>query len=499
MRIIRICYTHLPPRPYPPCPNGFSDLVSRLTNAAQTACTENASHTGNTHLPLPAMSAADPAWALTAVGVTVLALILMIAVGKVQPLVAFVIASIGAAVLLGVHLDAIPKALEQGIGDLEGSLTILLCLGAIFGKLIADSGAAQKIATTLIRAFGDKRMSLALTLTGFIVGIPLFYNVGFVLLVPLIFSLMYQSKRPLVSLAIPLMCGLSIAHGFLPPHPSPTAIVAQFHANMGLTLIYGLIVGIPTLLIAGPLFAMTVKGIEARPAALFVTEPKTDAELPGAFNSFFTALLPVMLLASATLVTQTVEVDPAWKPALAFVSNPDIVMLVALVVGSLTLGTARGTGFRKLMEQSGGALREIAPILMIIAGAGALKQVFTVSGVSDTLGHVLRTLPVPPLVLGWLIAGVIRVSLGSATVAGLTAASLVAPVVATTGVDPNLMVLAIGAGSLMFSHVNDSGFWMFKEYFGLSIKDTLRSWTLMEGLVGVCGLGFVLLLSRFVA
>ncbi len=454
---------------------------------------------GNAHVNLPAVSAADPAWALGIVGVTVVALIVMIAAGKVQPLVAFVIASIGAAIALGVKVDSIPKALEQGIGDLEGSLTILLCLGAIFGKLIADSGAAQKIATTLIRAFGDKRMSIALTLTGFIVGIPLFYNVGFVLLVPLIFSLMYQSQRPLVALAIPLMCGLSIAHGFLPPHPSPTAIVAQFHADMGKTLIYGLIVGIPTLLIAGPLFAMTVKGIKAQPAALFVTEPRSDADLPGAFNSFATALLPVVLLAGATLVAQTVQVAPRYKPLLDFVSNPDIVMLIALAVGCFTLGTARGMGFRRLMEQSGGALREIAPILMIIAGAGALKQVFVVSGVSTTLGEVLKSLPIPPLVLGWLIAGVIRVSLGSATVAGLTAAGLVAPVVATTGVDPNLMVLAIGAGSLMFSHVNDSGFWMFKEYFGLSVKDTLRSWTLMEGLVGVCGLGFVLLLSRFVS
>ena len=173
-------------------------------------------------------------------------------------------------------------------------------------------------------------------------------------------------------------------------------------------------------------------------------------------------------------------------------------MLIALVVASVSLGMARGTGFRKLMEGSGGALREIAPILLIIAGAGALKQVFVDSGVSAQLGTILGALPVPPLVLGWMIAGIIRVSLGSATVAGLTAAGLVAPLVASSGVNPNLMVLAIGAGSLMFSHVNDSGFWMFKEYFGLSIKDTLRSWTIMEGLVGIVGLACVLLLNQFV-
>jgi Gnt-I system high-affinity gluconate transporter len=443
-------------------------------------------------------SAADPAWVLAAVAVTVLSLIGLIAWGKVQPLLAFVIACLLAAVLFGMPLANVAKSVEKGIGDMLGSLTILLCLGAIFGKLIADSGAAQRIASSLIKLFGAPRMSLALTLAGFIIGIPLFYNVGFVLLVPLIFSLVYQSGRPLVSLAVPLLAGLSIAHGFLPPHPSPTALVAQFHANMGLTLIYGLIVGLPTLLIAGPLFALTVKGIQAQPQSLFTVAPRADEDLPGAFNSFVTALLPVILLAGTTALSFSGLIDPQFKPWLDFIGNPMIVMLLALLIACFTLGVARGTSLSNLMEGSGGAMREIAPILLIIAGAGALKQVFIDAGVSATLGTVLQALPVPPLVLGWLIAGVIRISLGSATVAGLTAAGLIGPLVATSGVDPNLMVLAIGAGSLMFSHVNDSGFWMFKEYFGLSIRDTLRSWTLMEGLVGIFGLVFVLILNHFV-
>ncbi len=445
---------------------------------------------------MPGISAPD--WALVVVGLSVVSLVLMIAWAKVQPLVAFVIASLLAALLLHMPLDTISKSVAKGIGDMVGSLAVLLGLGAIFGKLIADSGAAQKIATVLIRGFGDKRISLALAVTGFIIGIPLFYNVGFVLLVPLIFSLVYQSGKPLVYLAVPLMAGLSIAHGFLPPHPSPTAIVPIFGANMGLTLIYGLIVGIPTLIIAGPLFALSVKNIVARPADLFSAKPMAEDQLPGTFTSFFTALLPVMLLTLATAVTYAGGIDAKYKPLLALLADPMIVMLAALAIACLTLGTARGVSVPKLMEGSAGALREIAPILLIIAGAGALKQVFVDGGVSDQLGHILGNLPIPPLVLGWLIAGIIRVALGSATVAGLTAASLVAPVVHTSGVDPNLMVLAVGAGSLMFSHVNDSGFWMFKEYFGLSIKDTLRSWTLMEGLVGIFGLIFILILSRFV-
>ena len=438
------------------------------------------------------------AWQLIAVVIAVLSLIVMIGWGKMQPLLAFVIASIGAALLLKMPLDSIPKSIEKGIGDMLGSLAVLLALGAIFGKIIADSGAAQKIASVLIKAFGSSRMSLALALTGFVVGIPLFYNVGFVLLAPLVFSLGRQSGKPLVWLAIPLMAGLSIAHGFLPPHPSPSAIVPMLGADMGLTLLYGLAVGIPTVLIAGPLFATTVRGISSNPPELFIIRARGDDELPGGINAFGTALLPVILLSAATALSFSHMVPPQYGPALAFASNPMIVMLIAVMVASVTLGMRAGTGFRALMEVSGSAMREIAPILLIIAGAGALKQILVDSGVSAQLGSVMQTLPVPPLVLGWLIAAVVRVSLGSATVAGLTAAGLVAPLVASSGANPNLMVLAVGAGSLMFSHVNDSGFWMFKEYFGLTVKDTLRTWTLMEGLVGVVGLVCVLLLNQVV-
>jgi Gnt-I system high-affinity gluconate transporter len=436
--------------------------------------------------------------ALVMVLVAVLSLIAMIAWLKVQPLLAFVIASILAALLLRMPLDTVAHSIEKGIGDMVGSLAVLLAFGAIFGKIVADSGAARKIASVLMGAFGDKRIALALCLTGFIVGIPLFYNVGFVLLVPLIFSVGRQSGRSIVYLAIPVMAGLSIAHGFLPPHPSPAAIVPMFNANMGLTLIYGLIVGIPTALVAGPVFALSVKRISASPPQLFVTEEVAEDKMPSALNSFLTALLPVILLTGFTLLGLSPGLNDQTRTVIAFFGNPMIVMLVSLVVALFTLGVGRGMALSDLMSGSGTALREIAPILLIIAGAGALKQVFVDGGVDAQLGHLLKALPVTPLVLGWLIAGVIRLALGSATVAGLTAAGLIAPLVRTSGVDPNLMVLSVGAGSLMFSHVNDSGFWMFKEYFGLSVKDTLRSWTLMEGLVGIVGLIAILILSHFV-
>ena len=449
--------------------------------------------------PLASLFGLAPASAaMLAVFLAVGLLTALIAGAKFQPLLAFVAAAMAAAFLLGMPSAAIPKSIEKGIGDLLGSLTVIICLGAMFGKLIADSGAAQRIATYLIRVFGPRHMPIALTLTGFIAGIPLYYNVGFVLLVPLVFSLVYASGRPAVALAIPLVSGLSIAHGFLPPHPSATALVAQFHADIGRTLVYGLIVGLPTLFIAGPIFAMTLGKIVARPAALFDAPLRPEPELPGVFNSFATALLPVILLASATALIMVPSSNATLNAALAFVANPLVILLVAFAIAVLTLGTARGLKLADIMAGSGAALRDIAPILLIIAGAGALKQVLVDSGVSAELGTQLASLPVPPLLLGWLVATVIRICLGSATVAGLTAAGIVAPLVQSSGVDPALMVLAVGAGSLMFSHVNDSGFWMFKEYFGLSLKDTFRSWSVMETLAGTFGLIFVMLLSMFV-
>ena len=422
-------------------------------------------------------------------------LTLMIAWGKVQPLIAFVVASLVAALLLGVPLERIPGAIEKGIGDLLGSLVVVICLGAVFGKLIADSGAARRIATCLLDALGPARIPVALTVTGFVVGIPLYYNVGFVLLVPLIFSLVAGSGRPAVALAIPLLAGLSIAHGFLPPHPSPVALVAAIHADMGTTLLYGIVVAVPTLILAGPVFAMSLRRVQATPSAIFRNGAQVeDTRLPGAFNSFATALLPVLLLGATTLLAMA---RPDLDGALKFFSNPLVVMLLSYLVAVFTLGLAQGRSLSQVMQGPGEAMREIAPILLIIAGAGALKQVLVESGVSAELGAQLQNLPVQPLVLGWLVATVIRICLGSATVAGVTAGGIVAPLVHSSGVDPNLMVLAIGAGSLMCSHVNDSGFWMFKEYFGLSLKDTFRSWTVMETLVGVFGLVFVLLLSLF--
>jgi gluconate transporter len=427
---------------------------------------------------------------------SIVLLVLLISWAKIQPFLAFLVASSVAAVLLGLPADKIPGVLEKGIGNLLGGLLGIVCIGAMFGKLVANSGAAQKIALVLMRVFGEKNLTWALMFTGFLVGIPLFYNVGFVLLVPLVFSVVQQTKLPPIYLGIPLFASLSVTHGYLPPHPAPTAMLPIFGADIGKTLMYGIVVALPAMICAGPLYARLFRNVEAKPITLFVAPLRPESELPGTFNCFASALLPVALIACS----MGVPYAPAdLQPALKFWTNPLIVMLLGLAVATYTLGLSRGMKIQALMDDYGNSVKDIAVILLIIAGAGTLKEVFTATGVDRNISALVSGLAINPLLLGWLIAGVIRISLGSATVAGMTAAGLMAPVVAHAHVDPNLMVLAVGAGSLMFSHVNDSGFWMAKEYFNLSIKETILSWTLMEGIVGIVGIVGVLVLEKLIS
>lgn len=425
-------------------------------------------------------------------------LVMLIAWARILPFLAFLIVSIATGLMLGIPMERITQSVQKGIGDTLGSLVIVIVLGAMLGKLVAASGAAQKITQVLLRLFGRKHIQWALMITGFVVGIPLFYNVGFVLLVPLIFSLVHQLKMPAVYVGLPMLAALSVTHGFLPPHPSPSALVGQFNANMGLTLLYGMLVSIPAILLAGPLFARTIRDIDSKPLATFQPRLLSEDKLPGTAISFLASLLPVALLAAGTLLPMFMTLSPTATKLFSFLSEPSIVMLVALIYATFALGTGTGMPMKEVMELYVDAVRDVSIILLIVAGAGALKQVFTDSGVSGQLAALMQSWSIHPLVLGWMIAAIIRVAMGSATVAGLTTAGIIAPVLASTGVDPNLMVLSIGAGSLMFSHVNDSGFWMFKEYFNLSIKDTIRSWSMMETIVAVAGLGGVMLLDLLI-
>jgi Gnt-I system high-affinity gluconate transporter len=425
-------------------------------------------------------------------------LVLMITWGKINPFLAFLIVSIAAGLLLGISFNKIIASVQKGIGDTLGSLVIIIALGAMLGKLVADSGAAQKIASVMMKAFGMKYIQWALVVTGFIIGIPLFYGVGFVLMVPLIFSIVYQYKLPAVYIGLPMLAALSVTFGFLPPHPSPSALVVQFHANMGLTLIYGLIIAIPAIIIAGPLFSKTLKNIHSVPLETFHGTIRPEASLPRTVSSFMSALLPVVLLMIATLASNFISPITPFGRVISFLSEPAVVMLISLAVATYTLGIKQGNTIKNVMSTYSEAVKDIAMILLIIGSSGALKQVLTDSGISEQIAAQLNHVNIQPLILAWLIAAIIRICVGSATVAGLTTAGILAPLILQGHVNPNLMVLSIGAGSLACSHVNDSGFWLFKEYFNLSIKDTIRSWTMMETIISLVGLAGVLILNIFV-
>ncbi|QQL50062.1 gluconate:H+ symporter [Mucilaginibacter ginkgonis] len=435
---------------------------------------------------------------LLVIFLAIVALVLLVSWAKVNPFLAFLIVSIGAGLALGIGPDKVIASVQKGMGDTMGSLIIIICLGAMLGKLIATSGAAQKIADVLVQAGGEKNIQWALVVAGIIVGIPLFYGIGFVLVVPLIFSIAYKYKINAVYIGLPMLSALSVTHGFLPPHPSPTALVKQFHADLGLTFIYGFIIAVPTIILAGPLYARTLKHINPQPLKTFRAPQIPQNQLPGTFISFFSALLPVILLMAGTAYPFLHVQNAMLNRVAAFITDGSTVMLISLITATFTVGISMGKKMADLSAIYVDALKDIAVILLIIAGSGAFKQVLVDSGISTQIAGQIQSLNIPPLIMGWLIAAIIRISLGSSTVAGLTAAAIVAPTVIQYHVNPNLMVLSIGAGSLVLSHVNDSGFWLYKEYFNLSIKDTFRSWSAMETLVAICGLGGVLLLNLVV-
>lgn len=431
--------------------------------------------------------------------VSILFLVLLISYFKVNAFLSFLIVSILCGLFLGIDPANIESTIHKGMGDMLGSLVIVILAGSMLGKLVAETGAAQKIATSLMSIFGQSYLQLALMITGFVIGIPLFYNVGFVLVFPLIASVVYRYKLPALFIGMPMIAALSVTHGFLPPHPSPSALVAQLNASMSVTLLYGVIIAIPTVLVAGLFFSQTLKKIPATVLKTFQKEGLPEDQLPGLFNSILSSLLPVLLLAATSLIDFSVDESSPIKNVTQFLSGSSIVMLVSLLIATYTLGVGRGLKIPYLMEIYSDAVKDVLMIILIIGGAGALKQTLIQSGVDKEIGDLLDGLNMHPLILGWLIACVIRVCVGSATVAGLTAAGIVAPLlISHPEVNPSLMVLSVGAGSLMFSHVNDSGFWLFKEYFNLSIKDTIRSWSLMETLVAVCGLIGVMIINAFI-
>ena len=429
----------------------------------------------------------------------VIMLLLLITVGKINAFISFVIVTLFVGLTMGLSLDDTVEALKQGIGDTLGLLVLILGFGAMLGRIIADSGAAQRITKSLIAAFGLKRIHWALMLAGFIVGIPMFYSVSFVILIPIVFTMAAATGLPLIFIGLPMLASLSVTHGFLPPHPAPTAMADMFGANMGLTMLLGIVVAIPTILVAGPLLSPRFKKIKATPLKDFTGEKEIpDDELPSTLLSLLAALMPVILIGLSEILSHFLDQSNTLYTVVKGVGNPVIAMLLSLLFALFTLSLRNGNKMSEVMKDLVHSISSIAMILLIIAGAGGLKAVMVASGISEYLGEILRQSGASPLILAWLIAAAIRVSIGSATVAAMTAASIVLPLVSDPTVSPELMVLAIGSGSLVLSHVNDGGFWLFKEYFNLTVKETLATWTVMETIIGVVGLAGVLLLNVFI-
>ena len=430
---------------------------------------------------------------------SIILLLLLITVVKLNAFISLVIATIFVGICNGMALQKIVTSLSNGIGSTLGATLLILGFGVLFGSILSETGAAQKISIGLINLFGVKKVKYAMVVTGFVVGIAMFYNAGFIVLIPLVFSVALNTKQPLVYLGIALTSTLSVTHGFLPPHPGPSTIAILFKADIGKTLLYGIIVAIPAIIMAGLIFPEFIKNIKANPPKEMFSVKHFEAhEMPGFTASFFIALIPVILMGLATLSTFFLAGSSPILNVLKFIGEPGIAMLFALLTAIFVLGIGRGLKMKALMDRCGSSLNALTTILLLIAAGGAFKQILIDSGTGNAVIELFKNSTISPLLLGWLIATLIRIALGSATVAGLTAAGIVQPLIASMHVNPELMVLSIGAGSLMCSHVNDTGFWMFKEYFGLSVKDTFKTWSVMETIVGTMGLIGVLGLSLIV-
>lgn len=429
----------------------------------------------------------------------ILTLVLLVAFVRLDTFISFVLVALGLGLASGMSVQDVGKSIQTGIGGTLGELVLIIGFGAMLGRMVAESGAARRITNVMIKLFGVKNIRWGLALAGFVVGIPLFYNAGFIIVVPLIFTIAASSRLPLLSVAVPMLSALSVAHGYLPPHPSPSAVAAQLNANIGQTLVYGIIVAIPAIVIAGPLFGKTLVNMKVTPDKdLFDSRQVPDHDLPGTGISFLVALLPVLLLTTFGPLKGALPAGSPLQTIVTLLAEPYMGMLLSVLVAMYALGIRRGQSMKVITKDLEEAVKAIAPILLVIAGAGALKQIFTDSGTSKYIGSLLANASIPPLVLAWGIAAFIRVCVGSATVAGLTTAGIIAPLIESQTIKPELMVLAIGSGSLMFSHINDGGFWLFKEYFNLTIAQTIRTWSLMETIVSVVGLLGVLALNLVV-
>ncbi|MBN3848010.1 GntP family permease [Paraburkholderia sp. Ac-20342] len=439
-------------------------------------------------------------------------LILMITRFKVYPFLVLIIVSLLLGLVSGMPMQTIVKSFETGNGNTLGHIAIVVGLGTMLGKMMAESGGAERIATTLINWFGEKHIHWAMMVVAIIVGLPVFFEVGFVLLIPIAFNVARRTNKSLLLVGLPMVAGLSVVHGLIPPHPAALLAVQAYHADIGKTIAYGLIVGIPCAIVAGPLFALLVSRHIQLPkenalAAQFLGSAasggngaQADApkrELPGFGITLVTILLPVVLMLVGSWADLFFAANTLPNDLLRFFGNTDVALLTAVLVSFWTFGASRGFTRDQIQKFCGECLAPIAGITLIVGAGGGFGRVLMDSGISKEITNVATAIHLSPLMFGWLVAAMIRLATGSATVAMTTACGIVAPIALAGGVQvkPELMVLATGSGSLIFSHVNDGGFWLIKEYFGMTVGQTFKTWSLLETIISVMGLGLTFALA----
>jgi GntP family gluconate:H+ symporter len=454
----------------------------------------------NQTVPLPIFAVLSQSQLLICTLFIVVGLIWLITRWRVPAFIALLLASFGIGACASLSVTQISKAFQDGVGAVLGSIAMIVGLGTILGKLLAESGGAEQIAQRLLGLFGERRLSWTMLLLGFVVGIPVFFGVGLVLLAPILFAVYQKSNTPFLYLAIPLVAGLSAAHGLVPPHPGPMVAIEMLKADVGKTVFYSLIIGSVAAILSGPLLCYFSKSwtiVKSTAPQIQNPATPTDRDLPPFGATLLTVLLPVILMMLATAADLLFTFDDPIRKVADGLGTPLCALVIAVFVASRVLGTKRGYDRNAILKFCEESMGPIASILLVVGAGGGFNKVLVTSGVGGAIADFAKHAPVSPLVFGWLIAAVIRVATGSATVAIATAAGIVAPLAATL---PNLhremLVIAMGAGSLVLSHVNDGGFWFVKEYLGLTVSETLKSWTVMETVLSITTLGLTLAMDK---
>ncbi|KAB7667594.1 gluconate:H+ symporter [Bacillus sp. B1-b2] len=433
--------------------------------------------------------------------VSIIVVILGVSLFKWHAFISLTVASLFLAIFSGLSFDKIVSAYETGVGGVLGHLVGILALGTILGKMLSESGAGLRIANFFIKVFGEKKLPWAMFFSGFIIGIPVFFEVGILILLPLVISIHKATKKNILLIALPGIAGLSIVHGLVPPHPGAIAAIGIFDANLGKVLLYSLIIALPAGILGGPIFAKYIsKRVTPEGESTLITaDPVADSKLPSTGVSFLSILLPVILMIIGTAAPYMTVFPESVRSLLAFLGSPLLALLIAVFYAYYFLGFRQGMNKESIRKFTEDCFVPVGSILLIIGAGGAFKQVLIDSGVGTTIGTMSESLSLSPLVLAFFIAGLIRIATGSATVALTTAAGIVSPIIAgMSGVNVELLVIATGAGSLMFSHVNDAGFWMVKEYLGLSVKETFKTWTVLETILSFVAFAGVLILDMFI-